>query len=100
MIRHWLAGPAAIALLAAALSLNIASSARAADLPPIGCEASDRIDGSTAADAQKKMNAGGYHQVSELKKGCGNYWNASAVKDGVRTHVTVSPQGVVQPGGE
>jgi len=100
MIRHWLAAPAVVALLAGVVSLHYAGTARAGDPPPIGCEASDKIDGSTAADARKKMNAAGYQQVSELKKGCGNYWNGLAIKDGVWTHVSVSPQGTVQPAGE
>jgi len=42
-----------------AVSLSVAPApvvglASAAELPPIGCEATDRIDGSTAADARKK----------------------------------------------
>jgi len=93
MIRHWLIGSAAFAMLSGATMLQSAGNALAADLPPIGCEASDKIDGSTAADAQKKLNAAGYTHVSELKKGCSNYWNGLAIKDGVSTHVSLSPQG-------
>jgi hypothetical protein len=100
MHKYSLAGPAAIALLASLAFSSFAGIARADDLPAIGCEASDRIDGTSAADARKEMNAAGYTNVTELKKGCGNFWNGLAMKDGVATHVSVSPQGVVRPGGE
>ena len=100
MIRFGLIGVVSIALLTGVLSLNAANSARAADLPAIGCEAGDKIDGSTAGDALKKIEAAGYRQVTELKKGCSNYWNGLATKDGVTAHVSLSPQGVVHSGGE
>ena len=100
MIRHWLAGPAALALLAGAVSLHFANSAHADNLPPIRCEANDRIDGSSANDAQKKLNAAGYHQVNGLKKGCDNYWHGTATKDGVATHVSLAPHGLIRPEGD
>lgn len=46
------------------------------------CDASDRIDRSTAADAQKRMHAAGYGGVSELKKSCDNFWHGKTLKDG------------------
>jgi len=98
MFKQWSAVPAALVILSG-LALT-AGAAAAADLPPIGCEASDRIDGSTAADARKKIDAAGYHHVTGLKKGCDNYWHGVAEKDGTTTHVSLSPQGVVVPEGD
>jgi hypothetical protein len=89
--------PAALALLAALAFSPLAGLARADDLPAIGCEAGDKIDGTSAAGALKQINAAGYTDVTELKKGCSNTWDALAMKDGVATHVSLSPQGVVRP---
>jgi hypothetical protein len=100
MIRYWLAGTAALAILSGVTPLQLVGAAYADDLPPIRCDASDKIDGSVAADAQKKMNAAGYQQVSGLKKGCDNFWHGMAIKDGVATHVSLSPQGLVQSEGD
>jgi hypothetical protein len=99
MIRPWLAGAAAIAILVGGAPLQIVGFAHAGDLPVSRCEASDKIDGSSALDAQKKMNMAGYHQVSALKKGCDNYWHGMAVKDGVATHVSLAPSGLVRSEG-
>ena len=100
MTRFGMITPTALALLSAVAFLPIAGIARADELPPIGCEASDKIDGSSAADARKKLDAAGYHQATGLKKGCDNYWHGVASKDGVSTHVSLSPQGVVRPEGD
>jgi Peptidase propeptide and YPEB domain len=64
-----------------------------------GCSASDRIDGSTAAQAKSKIEAAGYDQVTGLKKGCDNYWHAIAMKDGASVGVVVSPTGEVMTEG-
>ncbi|TXH38134.1 MAG: hypothetical protein E6Q98_04745 [Rhodospirillaceae bacterium] len=65
-----------------------------------GCEAGDRIDGTTADDARKKIEAAGYRQVRDLVKGCDNFWHASAVsKDGTPGNVLLTPQGEVWPDG-
>jgi hypothetical protein len=100
MIKYWLAGAAALAMFSGVTSLQMVGAAYADDLRPIGCDASDRIDGSSAADAQRKMNAAGYQQVSDLKKGCDNYWHGMAIKGGVATHVSLSPQGLVRSEGD
>ncbi|MDY0882554.1 hypothetical protein ACFPL7_06310 [Dongia soli] len=64
------------------------------------CEAGDRIDSTTAADARKKIEAAGYRQVRNLVKGCDNFWHASAVsKDGGQGSVVVTPKGEVWPEG-
>lgn len=81
---------AAFAILAAGPGYPIISVAHASR-----CEAGDRIDGSTADDARKKMERAGFHQVRDLMKGCDNFWHGTAVKDGSETHVAVTPQGQV-----
>jgi hypothetical protein len=59
------------------------------------CEPGDRIDKSTADDARRKIQAAGYRNVRDLKKGCDNFWHASATKDGTQVFVVLSPQGEV-----
>lgn len=99
MIRKHLIGAAVSAIVFGVVSLQVAHAADAAALPAIGCEASDKIDGSTAANAVKQMNAAGYTQVTEIKKGCDSWWHGMAVKDGNATHVSLSPQGEVRSEG-
>jgi hypothetical protein len=82
------------ALAAAAGTVGTAGSARAA------CEAGERIDKSTVADARKAIQAAGYRQVRDLKKGCDNYWHGVATKDGTAVNVVVSPKGEVMTEGD
>jgi hypothetical protein len=64
------------------------------------CGPGEKIDGSTVADARKKMEAAGYRKVSGLKKGCDNSWHGTAEKDGNMVHVVLNPQGLVLPEGD
>lgn len=86
---------AALVVLAAAPGSQSVSVARAS-----ACEASDRIDGSSAASAKKKMETAGFHQVRDLKKGCDNFWHGMATKDGSESHVRLTPQGQVTREGD
>lgn len=64
------------------------------------CDAGDRIDGTTAAQTKKKIEAAGYKQVRDLTKGCDNYWHAAVIgKDGMPGNVVVTPEGQVKPEG-
>lgn len=99
MMRYWLAGTAAFAILSGVAFLPTIGTAYAGDSDSVRCDVRDKIDGSIAADAQRKMNAAGYRQVSQLKKGCDSYWHGMAIKDGVATHVSLAPQGLVQSEG-
>lgn len=63
------------------------------------CDPGVVIDKSTAADARKKIEAAGYRKVSNLRKGCDNYWHGSAEKDGKPVFVVLSPQGEVMEEG-
>jgi hypothetical protein len=100
MSNYWLIRGAGLAILVGAASLNIAGTAFARELPAIRCEANDKIDGSTAAQARHKMNAAGYQKVHALKKGCDSFWHGQGSKDGSITHVSLSPQGLVLPEGD
>jgi hypothetical protein len=84
----------AAALAVAAGSIGTAGTARAA------CEAGERIDKSTVADARKAIQAAGYQQVRDLRKGCDNYWHGIATKDGATVNVVVSPKGEVMTEGD
>ena len=86
---HWKAGIFGLAALVAV----------AAGPAWAGCYANHKIDGSTASDARQKIEAAGYEQVRDLRKGCDNYWHGTARKDGAVVNVVLSPQGDVIVGG-
>jgi hypothetical protein len=60
-----------------------------------GCDAGDRIDGSSMETAKKKIEKAGFHKVTDLKKSCDNFWHARADKDGAMINIALSPQGDV-----
>ena len=60
-----------------------------------GCEAGEKIDGSTAAEAKAKIERAGFRQVRNLQKSCDNFWHGIAVKDGIESNVVLTPQGQV-----
>lgn len=64
------------------------------------CLPGAKIDKSTATQAKSKIEKAGFRQVKGLKKGCDNYWHATATKDGNQTHVVLSPNGKVMPEGD
>lgn len=59
------------------------------------CDPGDKPDKTTAADARKRIEAAGYRQVSDLKKGCDNVWHGLATRDGKPVAVLVTPDGQV-----
>jgi hypothetical protein len=65
----------------------------ASDAQADACLPTDKIDSSTAEQAMKAMEAAGYVQPHDLKKGCDNYWYAKATKDGVVVDVVLPPGG-------
>jgi hypothetical protein len=91
---HMLAAATALALLCLAPMPHIIRSAHAE------CQTGDRIDGSRASDAQKKIEAAGYAKVNGLKKSCDNFWHGKAEKDGREVRVVLSPQGQILPEGD
>jgi len=89
-----------IAVLVAAVAVAIAPDIGGFGSAQAACDPGDKIDGTTAADAKKRIEAQGYTQVKALRKGCDNFWHATAVKGGVAGRVVLSPQGQVTPEGE
>jgi hypothetical protein len=70
------------------------ASARAA------CEAGERIDKTTVEQARQKIEAEGYRQVRQLRKGCDNFWHGIAMKDGEEVRIVLSPAGRVMRDGD
>lgn len=64
------------------------------------CAPEDKIDNSTLPQAKKKMEAAGYTQVKDLRKGCDNYWHASAMRGGSEVFIVLSPAGQVMQEGD
>ena len=81
----------AAALALAAIAMAPIGSAHAAG----NCEPGEKSDNTTAADAKKKLEAAGYAQVRDLKKGCDNVWHAKAVKGAQAVNLALTPQGQV-----
>ena len=53
------------------------------------CLATDRIDGSTAEQAMRTMEAAGYMKPHDMKKGCDNFWYGQATKEGTTVDVVL-----------
>lgn len=85
--------------IAAAVVIN-AGSLPVTDKAHAACDVGDKIDRSTVGDARKKIETAGYRNIRDLRKGCDNYWHASAEKDGVPVLVVLSPQGEVMQEGD
>jgi hypothetical protein len=64
-----------------------------------GCHFGEKIDSTTAQDAERFLKSAGYTSISGLKKSCDNNWHGQAVLNGAAVNVMVTPQGhVVQEG--
>lgn len=59
------------------------------------CEPGDRVDNTTAQQAQKRAQGAGYTNVRMERKGCDNVWHGTAMKGGAAVRVAVSPSGEV-----
>jgi len=64
-----------------------------------GCSPSDKIDSTTADQAKHRIEQAGYSHVTDLQKGCDNYWHGIAIKDGSSVGVVVTPTGEVMTEG-
>jgi len=82
-----------------AVAQPIAAHAQNASQPTNNCAPTDKIDGTTANDARKKMEAAGFTDVSQLYKGCDNVWHGQARASGNAVNVMVGPDGVVRQEG-
>lgn len=65
-----------------------------------GCHYGEVVDGTTADDAKRRIEAAGYTNVINLKKSCDNFWHGRASMNGVATNVLVTPDGRVRPEGD
>ena len=79
----------AAVLFAGAMAVGTHSVGARAD----SCLPTDVIDGSTAAQAAQKIQAAGFAQPQDLKKGCDNYWYAHAMQNGAPVDVVLPPGG-------
>lgn len=59
------------------------------------CDPGDRVDNTTAQQAQKRAQTAGYTNVRMTSKGCDNVWHGTAMKGGAAVRVAVSPSGEV-----
>lgn len=84
-----------LAGFAVAASLTLAMPPASPVLAAGNCDPGEKSDNSTAADAKKKLEAAGYAQVRDLKKGCDNVWHAKAVKGTQAVNLALTPQGQV-----
>ena len=82
-----------------AVAQPIGAVAQSASQPTNNCAPTEKIDGSTANDARKKMEAAGYTDVTALYKGCDNVWHGQARASGNAVNVMVGPDGVVRQEG-
>jgi hypothetical protein len=97
------AKPAMVAALAVFVSCGLLASAAIAQQVPSeepgvlgpGCHFGEVIDGSTADDARRKIEAAGYTNVHGLKKSCDNFWHGQATVNGVAVNLVLSPAGKV-----
>jgi hypothetical protein len=90
-----------ICAVAVTVALAAAPLARA-ELQLAACDPGTKIDGSTAADARKKIEKAGYRNVTDLRKGCDNAWHGKAEKEGQSVNVVLTPppEGLVLEEGE
>ena len=64
-------------------------------VPGPGCHFGEVIDGSTADDARRKIEAAGFADVRDLRKSCDNFWHGKATFAGRAVNVALSPSGKV-----
>ena len=82
-----------IAIAAVLLAGGIAAGSLPSGAKADACLPTDIIDGSTADQAVRKMQAAGFVQPHDLKKGCDNFWYAHADQNGMPVDVVLPPGG-------
>lgn len=100
---HINAGHIAMTVIAAGLAMSALTMPAGAQQTNqlANCDSGDRIDGTTAAQTKKKVEAAGFSQVRDLTKGCDNFWHGVAVsKDGTSINVLITPDGQVKQDGD
>lgn len=87
-------------IAAALVALAAAQPATAASLDGDAAAEHYAIDKSTAADARQKIEAAGYAQVRNLRKGYDNFWHGKALKGSAEVNVVLTPAGKVLEEGD
>ena len=82
-------------LIATAGTELVAPDALSAERVGQACRPGSSADGTARVDAEKRILAEGYTDVSILAKGCDNIWHAMALAEGDPVNVLVTPQGAV-----
>jgi hypothetical protein len=90
----WMAVLSSAALLGTA-AMAQDTAAPSPSVPGPGCHFGELIDGSTADDARRKIEASGFTEVRDLKKSCDNFWHGKATLSGRPVNVVLSPTGKV-----
>ena len=74
---------------------NNSAQTTAGDVPKVAPPAVTADNAMTEQQAQQKITAAGYTQVSSLTKDAGGSWHGTAVKDGATVKVALDSQGKV-----
>jgi hypothetical protein len=82
-------------LVATAGSELVAPDALSAERAGQACRLGGNADGAARIDAEQRILAEGYTEVSVLAKSCDNVWHALALADGDPVSLQVTPQGSV-----
>ncbi|WP_119301236.1 hypothetical protein [Dongia deserti] len=59
------------------------------------CQIDERSEGPTRIEAEQRILAEGYTEISRLAKGCDDAWHALALAEGDPVNVLVTPEGAV-----
>jgi hypothetical protein len=97
-MRQRLALPAAFATILAVAP--VLAQQAPSEKPKPGREAvppNTKGDHLTADEAREKIEAAGWHDVAELRKGRGELWHVLATKGGLRVRIVLFPNGRVRP---
>jgi hypothetical protein len=82
-------------LIATAGAELVAPDALSAERAEQACQPRGKADGAGRIDAEQRILAEGYTEVSILAKGCDNAWHALAFAEGDPVSLLVTPQGSV-----
>jgi hypothetical protein len=87
-------------LLRTAAMLAVAAILAGPTAASAACDPGARIDGTTAGHAKRMIERAGYSQVRVIRKGCDNFWHATAARPGYSGRVVLAPTGEVMPENE
>lgn len=82
-------------LIATAGSELVAPDAMSSVHAEQACQVDERSVGATRHEAEERIFADGYTEISSITKACDGSWHALALADGDPVTVRVTPQGAV-----